>query len=85
MKTQTEATRAHYGAAPSAQFVRKVWAAVTRTPRASVKELAVAVGAPESSFGNVSAALRMLRDAGYIAFNNHAKLARRILVPFVVG
>lgn len=83
--TRTAALQARYGVAPSDAYTRRVWAAVTRTPRASTKELAVAVGSPASSYGTVAAALRILRDAGYISFADGARRARKIVIPFVVG
>lgn len=76
---------ARYGSAPSLAFIRRVWAAVSRQPGASAKELALAIGAPESSYGTVAASLRVLRDAGYVAFNDREGRARRVIVPFLVG
>lgn len=74
-----------YGSAPSVAYIRRVWAAVSRQPGASTKELALALGSPESSYGTVAASLRVLRDAGYISFNDRESRARRVLVPFIVG
>jgi len=62
------------------RVIRAVWREATRTPCASVRELAAASGC---SFGIVGGCLRFLRDAGYIAFESRSERARRIVVPFV--
>lgn len=73
--------QSRYGMEVSDQYIRKVWAAVTRQPRASVRELAEELG---SSFSAVSASIRFLTDAGYIEHERGACRARRIVVPFGV-
>jgi predicted transcriptional regulator len=67
---------------PSVGTLRRVWAAVTHTPCASVRELATRL---DMAHGHVSRALRLLRDAGYIAFADRACRARTVIVPFVVA
>jgi DNA-binding transcriptional ArsR family regulator len=61
--------------------MRRVWAAVTRTPCATVRQLGAQIGMP---YGSVSVALRLLRDAGYVHFEDRAGRARTVIVPFVV-
>lgn len=70
-----------YGTHVTFANARRVWAAVTRRPTATVRELADDAGLP---FGTVGAALRMLRDAGYIEFDPCTGRARRVLVPFII-
>lgn len=60
---------------------RRVWASVTHTPCASVRELARRL---DMAYSQVSKALRLLRAAGYIAFADRTCRARTVLVPFVV-
>jgi hypothetical protein len=72
-----------YGAHASDALTRRVWAAVTRTPCATTKALARELG-QANSWSSVAAALRILRDAGYIAFEDGAKNARQVIVPFIV-
>lgn len=66
----------------SIRTVQRVWAAVTRTPCASVRELACASGL---TYGHTSGILRLLRDAGYIDFAPASARARTIVVPFIVA
>jgi DNA-binding transcriptional MocR family regulator len=75
--TPVETTLYAYGEPIGRAFVRRVWAAVTRTPNASLRELADSLGA---QFGNVSRAIKVLRDAGYITIEGER--ARRVLIPF---
>jgi predicted transcriptional regulator len=73
----------HYGTAVSDRRVRQVWAALTANPHASIQEIAQQLDyrAP----GCIHAALHMLRDMGYIAFDNRAVRARTVIVPFHVS
>jgi DNA-binding transcriptional ArsR family regulator len=57
--------------------VRLVWAAVTATPHSPVHTLAAALGIAPSS---VYAALRALRDAGYIDYPDACHRARVVRV-----
>ena len=63
----------------SHHFIRAVWAAVSKQPCASVRELADMAG--YSSYGLVGEALRYLRACGYIEFEDHTKRARRVVLP----
>lgn len=65
----------------SVRTVQRVWAAVTHTPGASVREIAAASGL---TYGHTSGILRLLRDAGYIDFAPASARARTIIVPFYV-
>lgn len=58
---------------------RRVWAAVSRQPQATVRELAAMSGL--KSQGTVRLHLRFLRAAGYIEFQDGAERARRIILP----
>lgn len=64
----------------SERLIRRVWAEVTRTPSITVRALASQLG--YSSWTDTSIALRVLRDAGYIHFEDRAAHARTIIVPF---
>lgn len=66
----------HYVADDS---VRRVWRAVTKQPQATTRELGDAINLSPSG---VRAALRMLRDAGYIDFAPRSAGARTILMGF---
>lgn len=70
-----------YGIHVTARTARRVWAAVTQDPQATARELGGELGMP---FGLVAAALRMLRDAGYIEFDAASVRARRIVTPFII-
>lgn len=61
--------------------IRRVWAAVTRNPRASKRELSEELGL---SFGAIGGALRLLKDAGYINFPKRKSRAITVIVPFFV-
>lgn len=67
-----------YGTHLTMRNVRRVWAAATRTPRASKRELAARL---DLSYGAVTGALRFLRDAGYIDFPPGGCRAITVLVP----
>lgn len=81
MHTRTRRMNKRYGMEVSDTLIRRVWAAVTRTPQASVRELA---GELEMGFGTVATALRFLRDCGYIRHQHRACRARTIVIPFVL-
>lgn len=76
----TSPTQRRYKHHLTTPCVRAVWAAVSAAPQATAKELATQTRIP---YGRVAAALRMLRDAGYIDFAPCTAHARRIIVPFV--
>jgi predicted transcriptional regulator len=62
--------------------VRKVWAAVTRTPNASMRELACRLDlCPDT----VCVAIQTLHVIGYITYEPGTVGARRVLIPFVDG
>jgi predicted transcriptional regulator len=60
---------------------RRVWAAITKKPHASHREIARVTGIALST---VNDALHRLRDAGYISFNDGQVRTTQIIVPFVV-
>jgi galactokinase/mevalonate kinase-like predicted kinase len=70
-----------YGGYVASATIRRVWAAVTATPRASVRDLAHRERLPVRA---VQVALHVLRDAGYIDFAARSCRARTILVPFYI-
>jgi predicted transcriptional regulator len=70
-----------YGTHLKPRRIRQVWAAVTRNPRASKRELSEELGL---SFGAIGGALRFLKDAGYIEFPKGACRAITVVVPFYV-
>lgn len=70
-----------YGTHLTPTNIRRVWAAITRNPNASNRELARIVGL---SFGAVSGALRLLKDEDYITFPKGRRRAITILIPFFV-
>ena len=78
--TTATARRYHNHVTPA--VARRVWAAVTRDPNATVVRLAADAG---TTFSIAGAALRLLRDAGYIDFSPRSIRARRIIMPFYVG
>ncbi len=63
-------------------LVRKVWAAVTKCPQASIQELATAVGIP---YGPCRRSLIDLKRRGYIDFPDNTVRARTILIPLWEG
>lgn len=62
--------------------MRRVWAAVTQDPQASLKSLAERVGC---SYSRVGVILKDLRAAGYIDFQDRTNGARTIVLPFSTG
>lgn len=73
-----------YGHLISVRFVRRVWAAISANPHATIRELAAQLDAAHSQ---VAKALTILDDAGYIrrekAGHIHSPRACRVVVPFV--
>jgi hypothetical protein len=69
-----------YGTHLTTTNIRRVWAAISATPHASKRELAHAL---RLSYGATAGALRMLKGAGYIAFEPGSKRAVTILVPYI--
>lgn len=63
-------------------LVRKVWAAVSQQPQATIKELAEIAGIPS---GPCRRALAELKKRGYINFSRGAVRARTILIPLWEG
>lgn len=61
---------------------RVMWAAVTRKPHASVRELAAMIGRCVSI---AQKQLNHLRKAGYIEWDDGTMRSRRIIVPFHVA
>lgn len=78
-RTKTEQRNARYKQYVSDASTRLVWRAVTRTPQATTREIGAVVGLGHSG---VSAALRMLKDAGYIDFAHKSRGARTILIGY---
>ncbi len=70
-----------YGNHMSTHNIRRVWALISIQPQLPLRALAAQLGLPYSSIG---AALRLLKDAGYIDFPKKSERARTVLVPFVV-
>jgi predicted transcriptional regulator len=77
--TKTQQRNARYKQYVSDASTRLVWRVVTRTPQATTREIGAAIGLGHSG---VSAALRMLRDAGYIDFAPRAARARTVLIGY---
>jgi predicted transcriptional regulator len=75
------AMNTHYGTHLTPTNIRRVWAAITRNPNASNRELARTVGL---SFGAIAGALRFLKDASYITFPKGRRRAITVLIPFLV-
>lgn len=61
------------------ETARAAWAAVTAAPGIRTRTLAAQLDIAPS---HAAAALRMLRAAGYIAFEDGTAGAREIIVPF---
>lgn len=72
-------SKRYYGHATT-QDIRRVWAAVSAAPQSTLRELASTLG---MHFSGVGAALRLLKDAGYIDFPKGTDHARTILIPFI--
>lgn len=70
-----------YGSAIGIQAIRRVWAAVTHNPCASLRELEQSLPLSHSQIVN---ALDILYRSGYIEQSSpRAARARRVIVPFV--
>lgn len=61
---------------------RRVWAAITRNPRASNRELAAQLNL---GYSTVAKALNRLRSEGHIAFEHGDCRAVTIIIPFGSG
>ena len=61
---------------------RLVWAAVSRRPQATVRDLATEV---KLGYSTVAQALLVLRDAGYIEFTPQRCGCRKIIIPFLAA
>ena len=70
-----------YGNHLGLRNVRRVWAAISIAPHASRRELATTLNL---SYGAISGALGLLKDAGYIRFPKYASRAIEIVIPFYV-
>jgi DNA-binding MarR family transcriptional regulator len=64
----------------SFRAVRRVWAAVSMTPQATLRELMPVTGLAQ---GTIGMALRHLQSLGYIDFDPRVARARTVLVPFI--
>ncbi len=78
-RTKTKRRNARYKQYVSDASTRMVWRLVTKTPQATTRAIGEAVGL---GCGSVSAALRMLRDAGYIDFAHKSRGARTIVIGY---
>lgn len=72
--------RAAAGGALPLALVRDVWALVTRSPQLGMRPIGDRLGVSSSQ---VSRAMRFLRDAGYIEFEDKVCGTRRIIVPLI--
>jgi hypothetical protein len=63
----------------SVASLRKVWAIVTLMPCAATYNIGALAGI--RSVAEVGAALRVLRDMGYVEFEDRTARARRVVVP----
>ena len=77
----TSATAQQYKNHVTVAVARRVWAAVTATPQATLREIAARA---DTSYSVAGAALRLLRDAGYVDFDHGTDHGRRVIIPFVV-
>jgi Mn-dependent DtxR family transcriptional regulator len=71
----------HYGAHVTPEQARQVWAHLTNEPRTSMDEIARGMGVSKSI---VRAARELLRDAGYVNYEDGKPRTTTILVPFRV-
>jgi hypothetical protein len=71
----------HYGAHVTPDQARRVWAHLTEQPRTSMAEIAQAMRVSKSI---VRAARELLRDAGYVDYEDGKPRTTTILVPFRV-
>ena len=82
MTGYTTKTARRYGYHVQPDQARQVWAALTAEPSRPLIAIAAELGLSRSC---VSAARRLLRDAGYVDFDDRKQgTATRILVPFHV-
>ncbi len=69
----------YYGNPIAVATVRRVWAALTRSPQAHVGALAKQIGLSPAT---VRCALKALKVAGYVDWEPGVHGARTIIVPF---
>lgn len=68
------------GRARQATRARVVWQALTKRPTMSYRELAALA---DCGVGAICQTLRLLRDLGYVTFEDGRKGARTVVVPFI--
>jgi Mn-dependent DtxR family transcriptional regulator len=66
---------------PALRTIRRVWAAVSQDPQATDEAIGRQVRRVKST---VAAAMRVLKDAGYIDYEKYSAHAREVLLPFKV-
>ena len=71
----------HYGAHVTSEQARRVWAYLTAQPRSRLHDIARTMGV---SVSIVRAARELLRDAGYVDYEDGRAYTTTILVPFGV-
>jgi Mn-dependent DtxR family transcriptional regulator len=72
----------HYGAYVTPRQARQVWAHLTSQPRLRLRDIAGAMGV---SVSVVRAARQLLRDAGYVDYEDGRAYTTTIVVPFRVA
>ena len=72
----------HYGAYVTPRQARQVWAYLTDKPRSRLRDIAGAMGV---SVSVVRAARQLLRDAGYVDYEDGRAYTTTIVVPFRVA
>jgi hypothetical protein len=72
----------HYGAYVTSEHARQVWAHLTDQPRSSLRNIASTLGV---SVSVVRAARQLLRDAGYVDYEDGRASTTTIVVPFRVA
>ena len=75
------AMNVRYGNHLSTHNIRRVWAAISASPHASRREMALTLGL---SWGAIESALLLLKDAGYIRFPKYASRAIEVVIPFYI-
>lgn len=71
----------YIGRPVSIALIRRVWATVSREPQITTRALARRLG--RATTADVTAALQVLRDAGYVQYAK-CRTGRTIIVPFIV-
>jgi biotin operon repressor len=79
MTSRTIQMQQRYGMEVSDRTIRSIWAAVTKTPQASCREIAASLGI---GFSTVATAIRFLHDCGYVEIEHGQSRGRRVVVPF---